>query len=118
MRTLSDGEFIFRGPMNQGVKGHLGRMAVLIVDGIEIVVAERRIQLLDREMLRCVGIEPSLRKLIVVKSAVHFWADFKDIADRIFDADTPGIHRPDFSRYRYEKLRRPIYPLDRDVRFG
>ncbi|MBN1686325.1 MAG: M81 family metallopeptidase [Spirochaetales bacterium] len=116
VRLLSDGEFTYRGLMNHGVKGHFGRMAVLVAGGIEIVVAERRIQLLDREMLRCVGIEPALRKLIVVKSAVHFWADFMDIADRIFDADTPGIHRPDFSKYEYRKLRRPMYPLDRDVR--
>ncbi len=116
VRLLNDGEFTYRGLMNRGVKGHFGRMAVLVSGGIEIVVAERRIQLLDREMLRCVGIEPALRKLIVVKSAVHFWADFMDIADRIFDADTPGIHRPDFARYEYKKLRRPVYPLDRDVR--
>jgi len=115
VRVLSDGDFTYKGPMNRGVKGQFGRMAVLVSDGVEIVVAERRIQLLDREMLRCVGIEPSERKLIVVKSAVHFWADFKETAERIFDADTPGIHRPDFSRYRYENLRRPIYPLDSGV---
>ena len=115
VRTLSDGVFTYKGPMNRGVEGHFGRMTVLVVDGIEIVAAEQRIQLLDREMLRCVGIEPSQRKLIVVKSAVHFWADFKDIADRIFDADTPGIHRPDFAMYRYENLRRPVYPLDQNT---
>jgi microcystin degradation protein MlrC len=118
VRILSDGDFTYRGPMNRGVNGQFGRMAVLVLGGIDIVVAERRIQLLDREMLRCVGIEPSQKKLIVVKSAVHFWADFKDIADRIFDADTPGIHRPDFSRYNYKKLRRPMYPLDHDARLA
>lgn len=112
VRLLSDGEFTFMGEMGQGAKGHLGRMAVLVVGGVEIVLAERRNQLRDMEMLRCVGIEPTRRKLIVVKSAVHFRADFAPIADRIFDADTPGIHRPDFSMFTYRKLRRPIYPLD------
>ncbi len=112
VRVLGDGEFTFRGPMGTGVKGHLGRMAVLVLGGVEVVVAERRSQLRDLEMLRCVGVEPTHKKLIAVKSAVHFRADFTAIADRIFDADTPGVHRPDFARFTYRKLRRPIYPLD------
>jgi microcystin degradation protein MlrC len=115
VRVLTDGRFTFIGPMGRGTLGNLGRMAVLVVGGVEVVVAERRLQLRDQEMLRCVGIEPRRRKLIVVKSAVHFWADFHDVAERIFDADTPGIHRPDFSAYRYSRLRRPIYPLDRET---
>ena len=72
----------------------------------------QRRQLLDAEMLRIVGVEPTERRLIVVKSAVHFRADLGPMASHIFDADTPGIHRPDFSAFRYEKLRRPMYPLD------
>lgn len=112
VRTLGDGVFTFRGSMGTGVRGELGRMAVLVVGGVEVVVAERRSQLRDMEMLRCVGIEPTRRRLIAVKSAVHFRADFTAIAERIFDADTPGVHRPDFSKFEYHKLRRPIYPLD------
>jgi microcystin degradation protein MlrC len=112
VRTLGDGELTFRGPMGTGVKGHLGRMAVLVIGGVEVVVAERRQQLRDAEMLRSVGIEPRHRRLIAVKSAVHFRADFEPLAERIFDADTPGVHRPEFARYTYRRLRRPIYPLD------
>jgi microcystin degradation protein MlrC len=112
VRVLGDGRFTFYGPMGQGVQGDLGRMAVLVIGGVEVVLAERRNQLRDLEMLRCVGIEPTRRRLIAVKSAVHFRADFGPIAEQIFDADTPGVHRPDFSKFHYEKLRRPIYPLD------
>jgi microcystin degradation protein MlrC len=113
IRVLGDGVFTHQGVMNHGVVGNFGRMAVLVIGGVEVVLAERRSsQLLDMEMLRCVGVEPTRRKLIAVKSAVHFRADFGPIADRIFDADTPGIHRPDFSQYTYRRLRRPIYPLD------
>ena len=112
VRTLGDGEFVFRGPMGRGAKGHLGRTAVLVAGGIEIVVSERRHQLRDSEMLRSVGIEPLHRRLIAVKSAVHFRADIGTLAERIFDADTPGVHRPDFDSYTYRRIRRPIYPLD------
>ena len=115
VRLLGDGEFTFHGPMSTGMKGSLGRTAVLVIGGVEVVVAEHRSQLRDLEMLRHVGIEPSRRKLIAVKSAVHFRADFTEIADRIFDADTPGVHRPDFSKLTYQNVRRPVYPLDADA---
>ncbi|GAB4135680.1 MAG: M81 family metallopeptidase [Planctomycetaceae bacterium] len=117
VRTLSDGKFTYRGPMRRGFPGDFGKMAVLTIGGVEIVLATRRQQLLDAEMLRIVGISPETRRLLVVKSAVHFRADLGPLAIKIFDADTPGIHRPDFSAMSFEKLRRPIYPLDRDVSF-
>ena len=79
-----------------------------------MVSSERR-QCLDREMLKIAGIELSDYRLLVLKSAVHFRADFRDVALHIFDADTPGIHRPDFNAYEYKQVRRPIYPLDYDV---
>lgn len=112
VKTLGDGEFIFQGPMGRGSRGHLGKTAVLVAGGTEIVVSERRHQLRDSAMLRSLGIEPLQRELIAVKSAVHFRADIGTLAERIFDADTPGVHRPDFSSYKYQNVRRPIYPLD------
>ena len=36
---------------------------------------------------------------------------------RIFDLDTPGVHRPDFAGYHYRRLRPGLYPLDRNARF-
>lgn len=112
VRTLGDGHFIHRGPMRRGLPGEFGRMAVLVVGGVEVVLAERRIQLLDAEMLRVVGISPERRRLLVVKSAVHFRADLGQLAMQIFDGDTPGVHRPDLGNFDFRRLRRPIYPLD------
>ena len=115
VKRLGDGQFTFRGPMKRGCPGNLGAMAVLEIGGVEVVVASRRMQLLDTEMLRIVGVEPSEKRLLVVKSAVHFRADVGPWAETIFDADTPGIHRPDFSCFDYRHVRRPIYPLDVEV---
>ena len=117
VRTLTDGKFVHQGPMMHGIPGNFGRMAVLVIGGVEVVLGSRRMQLLDGEMLRINGIAPERRKLLVVKSAVHFRAHLGPLASHIFDADTPGIHRPDFANYDYKKLRRPIYPIDKDVRY-
>ncbi len=117
VRTLGDGRYVHQGPMRQGVPGDFGRMAVLVIGGVEVVVGSRRMQLLDAEMLRIVGIAPERRRLLVVKSAVHFRAHLGPLASHIFDADTPGIHRPDFGNYEYVTLRRPLCPLDPGVVF-
>ena len=101
--------------MFQGVKDSLGPSTTLVVGGVEVVVSSERRQCLDREMLRVVGIELSNFRLLVIKSAVHFRADFRDVATHIFDADTPGTNRPDFNAYEFKHLPRPIYPLDKDV---
>lgn len=115
VRCLSDGRYIYRGPMRRGMVGEFGPMALLVIGGVEVVVASRRQQLLDSEMIRVVGVTPEHRKLLVVKSAVHFRAELGPLASHIFDADTPGIHRPDFAAFDFKHVRRPIYPLDRTV---
>ncbi len=117
VKTISDGNFVHKGPMARGVKSSLGRTAVVQVGGVEIILTERRFQPLDAEVLRSVGIEPRDRKLIALKSAVHFRADYAPIAHEILEADTPGVHSADLFSYDYQKVRRPIYPLDTDAEF-
>ena len=118
VKILSDGRFTLKGPMGRGTIGNMGRTAVIQVGGIEIILTERRIQPYDAEVLRSVGIEPRARKLIALKSAVHFRADYTPIAHQILEVDTPGIHSPNLFNYRYQKLRRPIYPLDSTTTYG
>lgn len=118
VKTLSDGRFVLKGPMGHGTVGQMGRTAVIQVGGIEIILTEKRIQPYDAEVLRSIGIEPLARKLIALKSAVHFRADYTPIAHQILDVDTPGVHSPNLFSYRYDKLRRPIYPLDSTATYG
>ena len=116
VKALCDGHFRYGGQMFHGVEDQLGLTATLVIGGVEVVVSSIRRQCFDTELLRIAGVNPITRRLIVLKSAVHFRADFGPLASRIFDADTPGVHRPDFAAFQYVKLR-PAYPLDRDVCF-
>ena len=77
VRALCDGKFVYQGPMMHGVQDDLGRMATLVVAGTEVVVSSVRRQCLDTEMLRIAGINPSSRRLIVLKSAVAFPRGFR-----------------------------------------
>lgn len=88
--ALSDGEFVAPGRFYGGARMQLGPSACLKVGGISIVVVSRKAQMADREMFRFLGIEPERQAILVVKSSVHFRADFAPIAETILVATAPG----------------------------
>ena len=88
--ALSDGRVTLKGPMMRGLSVKLGPSACLEIDGIRIAVVSGKKQLLDRELLRMVGIHAELMRLIVVKSSNHFRADFQPIASSVLVAKAAG----------------------------
>lgn len=114
VKNITDGVFTYKGPMWNGETGRLGRTVVFQCGGVDIIVTENRVQVLDREVFRRNGIEPEEKSILVVKSTVHFEADFERVASRIIKVATPGLLSPDFSMFDYKKAR-PFYPLDRDL---
>jgi microcystin degradation protein MlrC len=90
VRALSDGRVTLKGPMMRGLSVNLGPSACLEIDGILVAVVGGKKQLLDRELLRMVGIHAEQMRLIVVKSSNHFRADFQPIASRVLVAKAAG----------------------------
>ena len=112
VKIISDGTYVNKGPMGKGAIDNLGKTAVVKIRGVEVIITEQRTQPFDAEVLRSVGIEPRDYKLIVLKSAVHFRADYAPFAYDILEVDTPGVHSPNLFNFNYQHIRRPIYPLD------
>jgi len=73
-----------------GLTVGLGPSACLEIDGIRIAVTSGKKQLLDRELLRMVGVQAEQMRLIVVKSSVHFRADFQPNASHVLVAKAAG----------------------------
>ena len=88
--ALSDGVVPLHGPMTAGATARLGPCARLAFDGIEVLVASAKAQMLDLDLFRFLGVAPEAMKLLVVKSSVHFRAAFAPIASRILVAKAPG----------------------------
>ena len=88
--ALSDGVCTLTGPMMTGLTVNLGACACLQIDGIQIAVVSGKKQLLDRQLLRMVGIQPERMRIIVVKSSNHFRADFSPIASQVLVAKAAG----------------------------
>jgi microcystin degradation protein MlrC len=113
VERLSDGEFTYKGPMSRGAPGSMGRAAVLRVGDIKIILNSSRTQPFDPEIFRCVGIEPTEQRIVVVKSMVHFRAAFEPLASLIIEADGPGISSLDYASFPYRNAPRPMYGIDR-----
>ncbi|MEO8738316.1 MAG: M81 family metallopeptidase [Casimicrobiaceae bacterium] len=112
VRAITDGEFVITGPMYTGIRTFLGRTAVLDTGRAQIVVTERAHEPMDLGVFTHCGIDPRRKRFVMLKSRIHYRAGFKPIAAHIVECAGAGVTNADLSVYRYEKLRRPIWPLD------
>jgi microcystin degradation protein MlrC len=82
---------------------------------VKVIVTTRRMQAHDQAPMRHVGIDPTRQKLLVLKSTVHFRADFGPLAECVIVALAPGMHLVDPGQFPYRRLRpgvrlRPLGP--------
>lgn len=112
LRVLHCGTYRNVGPMRDGVLEDQGRTAVVDTGGVLVVLTERRMPMWNLEQLRSLGIEPTRLRIVVVKAAIAYRAAYAPIAANIIEVDTPGLTAADVRRFAYQRLQRPIFPLD------
>ncbi len=109
VETLGDGRFVFTGAMYKDSKAELGPMALLRVlepdCDVRVIVSSKRMQCLDLAIFRHLGVEPTAQAVLVVKSSVHFRADFAPIAAEILVVESPGAHPCQMVGLPYRHLR-------------
>ncbi|HLI51295.1 MAG TPA: MlrC C-terminal domain-containing protein, partial [Thermomicrobiaceae bacterium] len=118
VRLIHEGRFQMAGPMGAGTWASRGRTVVVEINGpggIEVQLTDLRGHPNDLNFFRAFGIEPTQRRILVLKSAAHFRAAFEPIATKVIEVDAPGISSPKLDTFPYERLARPVYPLDQDA---
>ncbi|QPC86363.1 microcystin degradation protein MlrC [Mesorhizobium sp. NBSH29] len=111
---LSEGTYLGDGPIQGGLTHSFGPTAVINVEGIEVLVVSEAQQMVDLQQLRAFGIEPTARRILVLKSMQHFRAAFEPIAGKVIVCDTGALATPRAERRRYVRAPRPLWPLDKD----
>ncbi|MFB6299072.1 MAG: M81 family metallopeptidase [Halobacteriales archaeon] len=114
VKTLTDGTFVNTGPMGTGTTTRLGRTALVELGperSVSVILTEERIQPLDTEIWRHVGIQPERLDAIVVKSTNHFRAAYEPIASEVITINSPGLAAEDPRFYDYETVTRDLYPM-------
>jgi microcystin degradation protein MlrC len=102
---LGNGRFFTSGAVSGGREIDLGRMALLGIGGIKVAVTSKRMQALDQEPFRHLGIEPKDEAILVLKSTCHFRAEFEPIAEAVIVALAPGHYLADPTTYPFRRLR-------------
>lgn len=117
VEALGNGSLTGTGPFYKGCKMELGSMALLRLDRVRIAVASRKQQAADQAIFRHLGVDPVEEKILVLKSSVHFRADFQEMASEVIVVEAPGYNWADTSKLAYKRLRKGVRtsPKGREV---
>lgn len=92
-----------------------GRAAVITTGDTDVIVTEYPTRQTNPASYRMLGIEPRRKHIVVVQSAHvfrHEWEVVERLPRSIIEVNTPGITSPEMRRFTYQRLPRPVYPLD------
>ncbi len=112
VQSLTDGNYVVTGPMFTGTKLSLGRTAVLKVGTVLVFVSELPQEPYDTGVFTHAGVDPAKCKYVLIKSRQHFRAGFEPFARHIVLVSGPGVCSSDYDLFPFQRLARPIYPLD------
>ncbi len=111
VEKLSDETFVYEN----GTTGDGGRTAVLRAGKIHVMVTERPIFVVGRNVFLVQGLDPQDYDVVVVKSPNGFRPHYESIASRIVPVDVPGSTSANLKSLPFEHCVRPIFPLDDNV---
>jgi microcystin degradation protein MlrC len=118
VQTISSGSFRLKGGLTPGLRIYMGRTVVLDTGKVQIVLLSRHIEPTAQEMLQVLGIDPSRKTFVAIKSRVHWRADLGKIAREIVECAGVGVCTSDYGQLTFRKVRRPVFPLDPDLQWN
>ncbi|HLK61613.1 MAG TPA: M81 family metallopeptidase [Chthonomonadaceae bacterium] len=89
-------------------------LAVVQVEGITILLINERWPFADLSSFQRAHMDPLKQKIVVVKLG-YLFPELRDNAPRAILALSPGFTDLRLERLPYQRIRRPIYPLDLQV---
>jgi len=118
--SRSDGRFTLEDPHSHlasmyGLHIDMGPCATVRHGELWILLTSRKTPPFDLGQLRSQGIDPVTMRVIGVKAAVAHRRAYDSIAHASFTVATPGPCASDLSKFPYRLLKRPVYPLDKEL---
>ncbi len=114
VRMLSDGWFHSETTRELW---QAGKTAVVQAEGFTLILTSRAVSLYDRALFLAHGCDPQQFGAVVVKSPHCEPQMFKTWAARYVDVDAPGSTSANLRSLGHTKCKRPISPLNPDVKF-
>ena len=113
--AVSDGRYQVTGPMMTGGTMNLGPSAALDIGPAVVLVSSHPTEPIDIDFYGALGIDPTVHRYLLIKSRQHFRAAFEPIASEVIGVAGPGVCSEDYSIRTFERIRRPMYPMDLDT---
>ena len=112
--ALHDGRLVGRRGIVAGKSLYAGSMALVELDGVQVVVTSRAAVGNDPIFSEALGVDLATKRTIVVKVRSSFPPAYDEFVahENMLFVDTPGRTSPVLSRMPFERLPRPVYPLD------
>lgn len=112
VERLFDARFVLSGHLAHNLAIDMGDSAVLRSEDVRIVVTSRSGPHFAPELFHAAGIDPFAADVLVAKSPCGFRAAYEPHAARIMHVAAPGCAPPDFWKYEYQNIPRPLWPWD------
>lgn len=112
---ISDGTYVVTGPIYTGQTCRMGRAVVLETGGATILVTELPHEPWDLGVFGCAGIDPTAAQFLILKSRMYCRPVFGPLSRALVECASEGITSSNFDLFPFEKLQRPIFPIDRDM---
>ena len=96
----------------------MGASAVVRSGNITLLLTSRPTPPMDLGQWTSQGIDPARFSYLGVKAAVAHRGAYQPIAARLLWADAPGPCSRRLDTLRFQRVRRPVFPLDADARSG
>ena len=103
------------GSIHAGYETRLGKVAVVDIEGVQVVIIERRGKIDGPTFLEALGIDPRTKDFIVVKEGLNPLETYKEIASTILMVESPGFDPQTLRAGDYHNAPRPMYPFDLDL---
>jgi microcystin degradation protein MlrC len=111
---LLDGRFRYRAGILGGTEVTMGPSAVVAIDAIRLLVMSVATYDWGDDQYRAAGLDPGVFKFVVVKNMMNFRFGYRETMEAHYVLDLPGPTTQDMRSLPFERIRRPVFPLDRD----
>lgn len=112
VRALSDGSYTVTGPIYTGQRCSMGRTALLDTGAARIVVTELPHEPWDLGVFTCVGVDVTAHRFVLLKSRMYCRPVFGPLSAALVECDSAGVTSSDYRLFPFQRVRRPVYPLD------
>lgn len=125
VKSIDDGNYMILGPSHGGWGREVNpdayreadagpRVVIRFANKIDVIFSMGRTGK-DRDFFKSAGIILEEKKIIVVKSNQAHRASFDPVSSGNIELDTPGTSSVRYAELPYKHMRRPMFPIDRDM---